>query len=141
MFSLNIQRMAAKDIKFCCWNLHLCPPHAVFSKKFLNLTPLSKLGKLGSEQVCECYKLLIKGLSVKVTLKYVIFSRVLQKLSKEYQPMAPHLFFLVDIMLLYFWWKFQIGRRNQPICQGIQSLCGAVPHSKCIIVAWWLYKN
>ena len=39
------------------------------------------------------YKLLKKSLSVKVTLKYVITSRVLQKLSKECQPMAPNLFF------------------------------------------------
>ena len=39
------------------------------------------------------YKLLMKSLSDKVTLKYVITSRVLQKLSKECQPMAPNLFF------------------------------------------------
>ena len=35
----------------------------------------------------------MESLSVKVTLRYVIPSRVLQKWSKEYQPIAPHLFF------------------------------------------------
>ena len=39
------------------------------------------------------YKLLMESLSVKVTLKYEIPSRVLQKWSKEYQPIAPHLLF------------------------------------------------
>ena len=41
----------------------------------------------------KAFKLLLKSLSVKVTLRYVIPSRVLQKWSKEYQPIAPHLFF------------------------------------------------
>ena len=38
-------------------------------------------------------ELLMKSLSVKVTLKYVISGRVTQKLSKECQPMPPNLFF------------------------------------------------
>ena len=38
-------------------------------------------------------KLLIKSLSLKVTLKYVISSRVLRKLSNKCQPMAPNLSF------------------------------------------------
>ena len=38
-------------------------------------------------------ELLMKSLSVTVTLKYVISSRILQKLSKECQLMAPNLFF------------------------------------------------
>ena len=41
------------------------------------------------------YELLMKSLSVKVTLGYEIFNRVLQKLSKECQPMAPNLCFLM----------------------------------------------
>ena len=39
------------------------------------------------------HEFFIRSLSVKVTLKYVISSRVIQKLSKKCQPMAPNFFF------------------------------------------------
>ena len=74
------------------------------------------------------YKLLLKSLSVKVTLEYVISSRGLQKLSKECQPMAPNLFFQLISCYRYIWWKFQIDRWNQLNCHEIQSLCGAIPY-------------
>ena len=61
-------------------------------KKLIN-TPL-KIRRTGIKESLEMlYKLLMVSLSVKVTLRYVIPSRVLQKWSKEYQPIAPHLFF------------------------------------------------
>ena len=68
------------------------------------------------------------SLSVKVTLKYVISSRGLQKLSKECQPMDPNLFFQLISCYRYIWWKFQIDRWNQLNCHEIQSLCGAIPY-------------
>ena len=47
-------------------------------------------------------KSLIKSLSVKATLKYVISGRVIQKLFKKCQPMAPNLFF----RLMSHYWIF-----------------------------------
>ena len=53
------------------------------------------------------YKLLIKSLSVKVSLNYVISSRVIQKKSKEYQPLTPNLFF----QLISFYCVFDGGSK------------------------------
>ena len=85
----------------------------------------------------------MKSLSVKVTLGYVIPSRVLQKWSKECQPIAPHLFFrLISCYCLLNGSNKLTGETNLFVkAQWIQSLCGAVPFSQCVIVAWQLFNN
>ena len=57
-----------------------------------HLTPLSKLGELGSEQVWKCLVNYFLRVCVNVTFKYVISVRVIQNSPKNFQPTAPNLF-------------------------------------------------
>ena len=60
------------------------------------------------------YELLIKSLSVKVSLNYVISSRVVQKKSKEYQPLTPNLFFqLISFYCVFDGSSKLTGETNQ----------------------------
>ena len=59
----------------------------------------------------EC---VIKSLSVKVSLNYVISSRVVQKKSKEYQPLTPNLFFqLISFYCVFDGSSKLTGETNQ----------------------------
>ena len=69
-------------------------------------------------------KSLIKSLSVKVTLKYVISGRVIKKLSKECQPMAPNLFFRLISYCCIFYESSKLTSETNLFVNGFSHFAG-----------------
>ena len=69
-------------------------------------------------------KSLIKSLSVKVTLKYVISGRVTKKLSKECQPMAPNLFFRLISYYCIFYESSKLTSETNLFVNGFSHFAG-----------------
>ena len=70
------------------------------------------------------YKLLIKSLSVKVSLNYVISSRVIQKRSKECQPLTPNLFFRLISFYCVFNGSSKLAGETNQFVKGFRHFVG-----------------